>query len=567
MVGLVTSCDDDDEISNPENSILAVPEDEITIFEDEEVDIFVRFSKRPVETGTIGVSFNGSAIYGQDFTTEPEGTTEGVSIPVSSGDDGASLRIISIIEPGLNLSKTVSLNFESEGGLSFGTQNSSELVIVNRPEINFPGSQGLENFGEVVELETSEAQTLELSVVGLLDDLNIEASDNYEISFNDEDFSSTLSITAEAINNADTTVYIRFAPQFDALNTQTGTITFFSTNANDVVFNMEGSGTPQPPTVFSDLSSITFGSTAQGGFSPSQAVIITGYRLTENVSVIAPENFEVSTNDIDFSNSANLPFEDINALNEVALYVRFAPNTGIDGPKTDDLILSSSGLSDVIISLTGEEGLGVIAYTSFEEPEGLDIDYVDTGDPAINRTLQNNMGEAPVQYAGGDELGFNTIYIFTGGQGATDGDDLGVTTKSSIVGDTPEGGYTDGVQGYYADDTDGIIQIVFQEVDITGLTTLRVRMDYLFNDTTWEIDDIIKATLLTQEGVPLTLLSLTGEDIENLGLDPEPHIWNNLDVDVSSLAGTTASVQLVIEVQTESGAEEVYFDNIRFLGN
>ncbi len=225
---------------------------------------------------------------------------------------------------------------------------------------------------------------------------------------------------------------------------------------------------------------------------------------------------------------------------------------GLPGPNRES--------GSITISI-GEDDFTQLAFTSFEEPVGLDVDYQDTGDPAISRELQNNPGQAPVQFTStGGELGFRTFYTSTGGEGSTDGDDLGVTTKTSLVGT-----YADGVQGYYADDTDGVIDVVFDEVDISGATVLQFRFQYLLNSTGWETEDIITATLEAGDGSTLTVLSLDGDIIDDTGLDPDPHIWHQVVIDASELiAGGT--VQLTLRVQTNSGNEEVYFDDIVFEG-
>ncbi len=564
--GLMVSCDDESEISNPVQSIGGIPDAAREIFEDEQIRIPVRFNKAASESAAISISFSGTAVYGEDFTTEPAGNADGASLSISAGDSGTELTIIAIQEDGLNDDKILELDFESSGGVEFGTQSSAEVAIINKPEINVV--QSLVDFGDVVEFETSTEQSFRVSGAGLTGDLSIVATPNFGVSLDNTDFSEMVTLSADDINAKDTTVYVRFAPEFDNLSNQTGTITLESENANDVSFGLSGTGVSQPPTLFLSENSFELGTAPQGGVTNAVSYEVTGYRLTENVQVTAPENFEVSLDNAGFSNVISLDFQTINAFEAVMVYVRFAPNSGINGLKTGNVVHSSAGISDMNVEVSGTEGLDLIAYTSFEEPTGLDVDYTDTGDPAINRTLINNPGEAPVQYtSSGGELGFRTIYISTGGVGATDGDDLGVTNKSSIVGTTAEGGYTDGTQGYYADDTDGIIQLILDEVDVTGLSVLRVSLDYLFNDASWEPEDNILITLTTDQGVPATLLSLNGDDIEGMGLDPEPHVWNSLDVDVSSLLPGASSVELRIQIQTDAGSEEVYFDNIRFLGN
>ena len=240
-----------------------------------------------------------------------------------------------------------------------------------------------------------------------------------------------------------------------------------------------------------------------------------------------------------------------------------------------------AGPGNITVTVDNEEAPGpffniilppptVLGYTSFEEPPGSQGDYVDTGDASVDHYLMNNPGQALVEYVSvGGELGFRTFYKSTGSNGLTDGDDVGVTTKTSIVGDSEEGGYTDGTQGYYMDDTDGILILEFDEIDIPvgDFTVVKVEMDYLFNDTDWEEEDYLKVKVKDVEtGITLTLLDLNGLDIDAMNLDPEPHFWNHLSGDISELRDV-GRIQLLIECKNgSSGVEEVYYDNIKIIG-
>ena len=91
--------------------------------------------------------------------------------------------------------------------------------------------------------------------------------------------------------------------------------------------------------------------------------------------------------------------------------------------------------------------------TSFEEPTGLDAMYIDTGDPTMTHALINNPAQPLVNYVyAGGELGFSATFIPTrtgssGAAGMTDGDEVGVTTETSLVTS-----YPDGSQGYKFED-------------------------------------------------------------------------------------------------------------------
>ncbi|MEO9870684.1 hypothetical protein [Ekhidna sp.] len=227
-----------------------------------------------------------------------------------------------------------------------------------------------------------------------------------------------------------------------------------------------------------------------------------------------------------------------------------------------------SGTKSSIEVVILEDDFTIFGFTSFEEPEGLDVDYEDVGSASVSRELPNNPGQAPVQFEStGGEMGFKTFYVSTGGEGATDGDDLGVTTKTSIVNGSAEGGYVDGVQGYYVDDTDGIIRVVFDEIDLSAdVQSPELILSYLFNDSNWETEDKISVDIEFEDESLFNLLLITGDDIDDEDLDREgPRIWYELNADLTDVVGQ-GPIKLVLSVETDSGAEEVYFDNIIIRG-
>ena len=102
--------------------------------------------------------------------------------------------------------------------------------------------------------------------------------------------------------------------------------------------------------------------------------------------------------------------------------------------------------------------VGVLAYTSFEEPL-LGTKYYDLGDPSEDHQLVNNEGEMNVEWvASGPEIGFTAWYENTrDGGGLTDGDYCGVSDYSGTVGSYPDGtnGYENGLI------TDGLMRVIF----------------------------------------------------------------------------------------------------------
>ena len=113
-----------------------------------------------------------------------------------------------------------------------------------------------------------------------------------------------------------------------------------------------------------------------------------------------------------------------------------------------------------------------LGYSSFEEPSLAGSDYTDTGDAGVDHALSNNAGEYIVNFTStGSELGFSSAYVNSrGSSGLTDGDDVGVTSNASS--------YPDGTQGFQLSDTDGEVTVTMDSVDISGVTSSEVSVDY-----------------------------------------------------------------------------------------
>ncbi len=233
----------------------------------------------------------------------------------------------------------------------------------------------------------------------------------------------------------------------------------------------------------------------------------------------------------------------------------------------------------------GAASFAQVAYTSFEEEPivmGTNSDkYFDTGDASVAHDLVNNPMQTPVDQNGAIELGVNARYepYDTPDVGLTDGDFVGVTTFQPSA----ELGFTDGVQGYQVSDADGNFIMEFDQVDLTGVGTASISLDFLLsiNDTPTNgnyegdgtlnesgsdrlriyVKDITNAT-------EIDLFNSTGMDLDDLvpfdaGTMEYQLEWQT----VTAALPTDATVQLVIESRMNAGGEVFYFDNIEFSGS
>lgn len=211
------------------------------------------------------------------------------------------------------------------------------------------------------------------------------------------------------------------------------------------------------------------------------------------------------------------------------------------------------------IAATAQADGLVIAYTSFENAF-VGSQYVDLGDASMDHDLFNNAGQSDVDFlADGVEIGFDSQYFNSRGSvGLTDGDFVGATDFTGTVG-----AFTDGVQGFEMQDADGTMRTSFDTVTSPlGTPGARVEfewslcMDYYVQATGWEADDRIRIWVVA-DGTEIDILNTAGSDINDLGIEGG---WISTDLNLTGYVDVT----LHVELESNSGSEALYLDNIVF---
>lgn len=295
-----------------------------------------------------------------------------------------------------------------------------------------------------------------------------------------------------------------------------------------------------------------FTGTANGSFSDPKTFTIIGTGIQGDVTVTASDYFQVSTDGTQFASSTTLA--DVSA--EQTVYARFAPSSGLNETLTGTIEVGADNALSESFSVEGSEignAAVVIAYTSFEEPTAGD-QYVDTGDASTDHDLVNNSEQSMVDFTStGGEMGFDATYVNTRDDvGLTDGDYVGVTDYTGDVGS-----FLDGTQGYNLSDTDGKMILTFDAIDISSHTDVNISVNYFVISTGWETDDLIRI-YVDVDGSVTDLLNTDGSDVNDLSIEDS---WNNLSQDISG-----SSVTLVVELDSNSGNEGIYLDDIKITG-
>lgn len=204
--------------------------------------------------------------------------------------------------------------------------------------------------------------------------------------------------------------------------------------------------------------------------------------------------------------------------------------------------------------------------------------YSDEGSATISHVLTDNLG-VPVSFEGsGNRLGFITKFDpsrsgTSGDSGLTDGDAFGVAGSVQVLSELglaqPEGN-----QAFLMSDTDGMVTLFFDYVDLATTSAPMMSIQYFLAETGWESssgqNDRFYVRLVIDNCTSSTTWALLdtdgggsagnlGGDIDDLFIEGS---WNTLSADLSPY--TDCRVQLIVEFDSNSSAEALGLDNIVF---
>ncbi len=212
---------------------------------------------------------------------------------------------------------------------------------------------------------------------------------------------------------------------------------------------------------------------------------------------------------------------------------------------------------------------GTIAEQTFNELSGsaYTTDSVESGGRLTNGGAFNE---------GGPGLGFETFWIDTRGVGAgpvvpgNDADDyVGVNTfgggGAPNVGPsgTPVG---DAEKNFQFNDGDGRLELTFNPVNVSGFQNRVFSLDYWINSTSYEEGDAFTVTL-SDGSERVSVLELDAGGLNGSASADDRGIgWRSLSVDLEPLLedGLGDTLTLTVGVDTNSGAETVFIDNVTF---
>lgn len=315
-----------------------------------------------------GTGFNGAPLIDTDFDGDGDGTE------ITS--------VFTTFSENITLSGNSTIQFFIETNVNAGDEDIAfdNIVVSTTPTGPFisvsPAS--LTGFQQFVGTPSAE-QTFEVSGVNLTADIDLAVTGDYEISTTSgSGFTNALTLTQSGGTVNATTIYVRLNGAA-AQSPSNGDVTATSAGATNQVVTLEGEILPATPTVFATPSSLTGFSHLVGTPSAEQTIEVSGEFLTADITVTAPTNYEVSTTSgSGFGASVTLT-QSGGTVAATTIYVRLN-GPAADYTQTGDVVVSSTGATDVNVALDGET-LDYTEYTIGEvttndangSPDSLDV--------------------------------------------------------------------------------------------------------------------------------------------------------------------------------------------------
>ncbi|WP_051238786.1 lamin tail domain-containing protein [Gaetbulibacter saemankumensis] len=194
--------------------------------------------------------------------------------------------------------------------------------------------------------------TFSVSASNLTTDVVITAPTNFEISLNSgTNYTNSLNLTPSNGTVSLTTIYVRMVSGLTT-NNYSGNITLTSTGATDVTVSLSGNVAPDDPIIFINGSISNLEYSLGNGPSAEDSFTVEGLFLTDNITVTAPSDFEVSlTNGSNFASSVTVNQTGGTAA-ETTIYIRMIAGLS-ENTYSGNVTASSTNAANKTISVSG----------------------------------------------------------------------------------------------------------------------------------------------------------------------------------------------------------------------
>ena len=247
----------------------------------------------------------------------------------------------------------------------FNSCKSDDSTPVATPS-EFQSSTNELVFDSTIMGEVSQSLTTVLTSSNITNDVTVTVTSNFEVSKNNTDFLNTLSLTSQELNTGTFSLYVRFTPEIPNIGTINGDLLFTSDDFSDVTVNLSGISLEIPREIQVIGAVTDFGDVMVATASTEQVFQVKGLSLENDVTATVTGAYEISKDNVTYTDVANYTFGTINTVEE-NLYVRFIPALADLGVQNGNITLSATGVDDVVIALSGTGTAVAHNYVAFNQ--------------------------------------------------------------------------------------------------------------------------------------------------------------------------------------------------------
>jgi hypothetical protein len=280
-------------------------------------------------------------------------------------------------------------------------------LAVNNPTVNNPSVNSLTGF-TATNSEASAEQSFTISGQYLTNSIVATAPTGFEVSATSggsASWGATATLT-NAATVAATSIYVRLKSGLSD-GSKSGNITIASdgaTSTSSYTVALSGTVSSTPTLSTSTNSLTTYANTSAGSNSTSKSFSISGVNLPGSVvTITAPTNYTVSTDDVSYASSKTVAVS--SGFASSTIYVKFSP-TG-SGVTSGNITISTQDMTDLTVAVSGN--LKKFYFTS----AGADISDLNnwSGTPDGTGTTRPSTTTITITGANGMTLGMDTIVL------------------------------------------------------------------------------------------------------------------------------------------------------------
>ncbi|MBK6265058.1 endonuclease [Marivirga sp. S37H4] len=201
-------------------------------------------------------------------------------------------------------------------------------------------------FGTVEFSATPEIKNFTVTGSNLSEIATLSSNDNnFTISTSSNSgFINSLELTPDAEGVLDQTIYVQFAPAQDVSANVNGTLLIDQSEVDNINITMAGTVQEQtdPSAEITSTIAVFEANLFYDNSVESQAIDLTGSNLSSDVTITLSNGFQISSDDVDFSNSIDISPDNSGNIS-TTLFINYLPPTLTEGNFSGELTVGNNG--------------------------------------------------------------------------------------------------------------------------------------------------------------------------------------------------------------------------------